>query len=124
MLHGRGGQVNRVMGGFAGLATQTVREVADQKITHRTRNYRNSIKANLTKADALTVVADTEYATILEKGSKAHRIVPRWAQVLAFEVGGRMVFTRSVNHPGTKPYRILEEGVAKAGNQLNRLAER
>jgi len=125
LLKGRDGAVNRMVGGFAGLATRTVREVSDEKITHRTRNYRNSIKATLTAPSSLAVVADVEYAAILELGSKPHPIVPRSpGGVLVFDVGGETVFARRVQHPGTSAYNILSEGIAKAGGELNRLAAR
>jgi hypothetical protein len=124
MLHGRPGAVNRMMGGFAGIATKAVRETADERITHHTRTYRNSIKAKLIRPETLQVEATAPYAAVLEKGSRPHKIVARRASALRFEVGGRVVYARSVNHPGTKGYNILRDGVRRAGTQLNRLARR
>ena len=37
-----------------------------------------------------------------DEGTKPHPIVPRNATVLRFPAGGRVVYTRRVNHPGTK----------------------
>ncbi len=42
---------------------------------------------------------------ILE-GTHAHIISARNAMALRFEVGGRIVFAKSVQHPGTKPNRF------------------
>ncbi len=47
------------------------------------------------------------YAGYVEFGTKAHEIKPKSeGGVLAFKVGGRMVFARKVQHPGTRaqPY--------------------
>lgn len=61
------------------------------------------------------VVECTHPATkfVLE-GTRPHVIRPRRANVLRFEVGGRAVFARKVNHPGTRANnflaRALEQG--------------
>lgn len=50
------------------------------------------------------VVADTEYALSVENGSQPHVIKPKNASVLRFPSrGGGVVFTHTVNHPGTAP---------------------
>lgn len=54
------------------------------------------------------VATDDEVAEILEKGSAAHIISPRVANALRFEIGGRVVYARRVQHPGTRAYRWLE----------------
>lgn len=43
-----------------------------------------------------------EYATAVHDGTGPHVIVPKRAKVLAFTVGGKKVFTKKVNHPGSK----------------------
>jgi len=44
------------------------------------------------------------YAMYVVKGTRPHIIRPVNASVLAFQsAGGKMVFTRLVHHPGTKP---------------------
>lgn len=124
MLHGRPGHVNKMMGGFAGIATRTVREVSDERITHHTYRYRNSIKATLIRPDTLQVAATAPHSAVLEKGSRPHRIVARNTSFLRFEIGSVVFYRRSVQHPGTKAYNILRDGVRRAGTQLNRLAVR
>lgn len=58
-----------------------------------------------------------DYARFMEEGTRAHAIRPRtrggllvffWPKV------GRVVYLKSVRHPGTKPYRYLAEGFRKA----------
>jgi hypothetical protein len=46
-------------------------------------------------------------------GSKRHVITPKHAKVLRFVASsGRVVFTKRVNHPGTKPNNFLERALA------------
>lgn len=46
------------------------------------------------------------HAEYVSKGTRPHRIEPRQAKVLRFEVDGQIVFARFVEHPGTEanPY--------------------
>lgn len=49
-----------------------------------------------------------KYAAAIDGGARPHKIQARRAKVLAFmPKGGGMVFRRSVNHPGNKPYKFL-----------------
>jgi len=43
------------------------------------------------------------YAIYVEYGTSPHEIRPVYASVLRFEVGGKVVFTPIVHHPGTRP---------------------
>lgn len=54
------------------------------------------------------VGSDDPIAGILEEGSQAHTIEARYAKALRFRIGGRVLFRKRVEHPGTKPYRWLE----------------
>lgn len=63
------------------------------------------------------------YGEIVEKGSRAHTIRPRWKKALAFIPGGgpgrttwaerlrsgETIFVRRVQHPGTKPRRFVAQ---------------
>lgn len=44
-----------------------------------------------------------DYARYVIGGTAPHTITPVRASVLAFDVGGTMVFARAVQHPGTQP---------------------
>lgn len=46
------------------------------------------------------------YATFIEYGTRPHIIRARRRQFLRFVVGGRVVYARKVNHPGTRPYKF------------------
>lgn len=69
----------------------------------------DTIKAHVNKSVfGLRVSFDSaaDYLPFVLLGTKPHIIVPRRAKVLAFSVGGQMVFAKRVSHPGTKPNRF------------------
>ena len=59
------------------------------------------------------------YAVYVEKGTAPHEIRPVNASVLAFEVGGDMVFTRLVRHPGTRPNPFMQRAVEAAREKVD-----
>lgn len=73
-----------------------------------------------------------EYAATIDTGSRAHKITAKNAPFLRFKIKGRWIRTKSVNHPGTKPYKFLFNATDAAyrsmGQRLNagmkRLASR
>lgn len=66
---------------------------------------------------SVTVGSDVEYAGFVNDGTKPHRIRPRNAKVLRFNVGGRTVFARVVNHPGTKAKPFLDRALREVAAQ-------
>lgn len=57
------------------------------------------------------VGSPTEYAPVVEYGSSAHTITPDSAEVLRFEIGGEVIYTDEVNHPGTDPQPFFRPAV-------------
>jgi hypothetical protein len=53
------------------------------------------------------VICDHEAASFVLHGTKAHVIKPRNRKVLKFEINGRTVFAKQVNHPGTEANNFL-----------------
>lgn len=51
------------------------------------------------------------YALLHHEGSRPHIIVPRRAETLRFSARGRIVYTRIVRHPGTKPNKYLTDNL-------------
>lgn len=69
------------------------------------------------KGLTFTSGSSLKYAGWMEHGTKAHMIYPKSRSgILAFHwpKAGRMVYLRSVHHPGTKPLRYLEKGYRRA----------
>ncbi|MEU7010365.1 HK97 gp10 family phage protein [Streptomyces sp. NPDC046332] len=66
-----------------------------------------------------TIGSDVEYAPYVNDGTAPHIIRPKNAQALRFRVGGRIVYAKVVNHPGTRanPFldRALQEVAAQRG---------
>jgi hypothetical protein len=60
--------------------------------------------------------SDVDYTLFVDQGTKPHPIHAKNAPYLVFywPKVGRVVHFKSVNHPGNKPYRFLEEGLKRA----------
>jgi hypothetical protein len=56
-------------------------------------------------------------------GTCPHQIRPRFASVLHFHSGSDAVFTRLVNHPGTKPHDLLQKVKEEAEAEIPRFFE-
>ncbi len=54
------------------------------------------------------------------EGTSPHQIRPRFASVLRFRSGSDVVFTRLVNHPGTKPSDLLQRVKEEAEAEIPR----
>lgn len=63
----------------------------------------------------LTVVigSDNRIALMHHQGTRPHIIVPRRAQTLRFYSRGRIVYSKLVHHPGTKPNRYLTDNLRR-----------
>lgn len=62
------------------------------------------------------------YTLFMEEGTKPHTITPKNAPRLVFfwPKAGKVMHLKSVNHPGTKPYGFLKEGLERAMNMWER----
>jgi len=79
--------------------SQMVIEEMKQQAPERTGFLKTTIGADFTP-EGFTVYPRASYALIVEKGSRPHEILPRFAKALAFEWKGRMRFFKRVQHPG------------------------
>lgn len=82
----------------------------------RTGRLRSSIKAEppriFSLRGSLTIGSNVEYAGFVNDGTRPHRITPRRSGgVLRFVVGGRVVYARVVNHPGTRARPFLDQAL-------------
>jgi len=57
-----------------------------------------------------------KHAKFVNDGTKKHVILPKNAPFLRFVIGGRVIFAKKVNHPGTAKRPVLENAAA-AGSQ-------
>lgn len=58
-----------------------------------------------------------DYWVDVEYGTKPHVITPKRGKALRFRVGGKYVFARKVNHPGSKPNPFVRRSVNKIRSQ-------
>lgn len=77
-----------------------------------------SESANQIRAEA---VIDVEYAEVVIHGSRPHVIRPRTKKALAFQMGGKTIVVRKVNHPGTKANEFFQQIVQRWGDYLGRV---
>lgn len=97
-----------------------------------------------TENGAVGTITAGSNAVRLNEGTPAHKIYPRVgrgtigplpvgqkrkgqfgsvAGVLAFTIGGRTIFAKYVNHPGTPPDPFLDQGADQAEAALDRLVD-
>jgi len=87
-------------------ATKNLKQVVYNRSVpwERTRDLLQSITIDKKSNLYHRVYVGMPYGIFVENGTKPHTIKATKAKVLAFSVGGKMVFASSVNHPGSKPY--------------------
>ena len=64
------------------------------------------------------VIANADYSADIEYGTKPHIIQPKTASALHFQSDGQDVFTKKVNHPGTKPNPVMRNAALKVQKQV------
>lgn len=79
----------------------TTAQLMKPNVPERTGKARRSVRVKNASMKRATV-AGIYYASILDKGSKAHDITPRKARALAFKDGQRTVFSRRVHKPAAR----------------------
>jgi hypothetical protein len=57
--------------------------------------------------------SDNRIALMHHQGTRPHIIMPRRAQTLRFYSRGRIVYSKLVHHPGTKPNRYLTDNLRR-----------
>lgn len=60
---------------------------------------------------SLKVGSPLNYALMHHEGTRPHIITPDRAEILRFSSRGRVVYTRVVRHPGTKPNKYLADNL-------------
>ena len=68
-------------------------------------------KRSWTLRPRFEITCNVDYASFVHDGARPHVIRPRSASVLRFRIGGRVVYARVVNHPGTAPRPFLDRAL-------------
>jgi len=95
-----------------------VQALSKRYVGHRSGLLRNAIKTRMYTASGVLVgevFANVSYALMHHEGTRPHLIVPERAEMLRFKVGGRIVYTNAVMHPGTKPNPYLRRALREVG---------
>jgi hypothetical protein len=113
LLRGKGGMVyNHIE-----TLTERLRRFARRDVGKDTRKLYNSIKSSMKIGSrggpVGTVLADSKIARLHHDGTRAHLIRPRRQNTLRFPSRGRIVYTKIVHHPGTKPNRFLTDNLRR-----------
>lgn len=61
------------------------------------------------------VGSNVEYALMVENGTRPHVIRPKRTRALKFQIGGRTIYAKRVNHPGTRATNFLKDALRAAG---------
>jgi len=79
--------------------------------THRTHKLEKSTKGQVIRTSKggfrVRLSNARKYAAAIDLGAKPHTITARRAKNLRFIVGGKLMFRKTVQHPGNRPYRFL-----------------
>jgi len=62
--------------------------------------------------------AGASYAVFVEKGTRPHTIRAKYRKSLRWPTATGFAFAREVQHPGTRPYRFLENALGKVEPEL------
>jgi len=95
--------VQRYADMIAGDATRIMRDRIQGGAPRKTSFMRTSDTVTNLGRGRRRLEFAADYASYVDEGTPPHQIRPRNARVLRFRVGGKTVFARVVNHPGTKP---------------------
>jgi hypothetical protein len=87
---------------------------AKAQVGVQTGRLKNSIHMRQSRApfgQTMTIGSPLSYAYAHHEGTKPHIITPDRAQALRFTSGSRIVYSRLVRHPGTKPNKFLADNL-------------
>ena len=77
--------------------------------TGRLRQSINMVHMRDGRSQYLWIGSREAHALMHHEGTRPHVIVPREAPILRFTSGSRIVYTRHVEHPGTRPNKYLSD---------------
>lgn len=106
-------------------ATEEVKAEARSNAPVRTGAMRQSITSMVDPNPLAGRVSVLQpYAKYVEFGTRPHVIVPKSANALVFKAGGVLVFTKRVNHPGTRANPFLQRALETKRNKIQEYFQR
>ena len=127
------GRIEGVSGDLLSATRRATRRGADvleeaqrqtiRRRTGRTAGTIGSVVEDTPRGATAHVGTSDRVARMLNDGTRAHRIVATNAKALRFEVNGRTVFAKSVNHPGISPTDWLDRSGAISLSPIERAFE-
>ena len=115
--------INRALNSPSGMTgrhmykkAKAVQFAAKRQVGVRTGRLKNSIRIYNHRGHAtgqeMYIGSAVPYALLHHEGARRHRIEAKGKKsYLRFRSGSKIVFRRSVNHPGTKPNRYLTDNL-------------
>jgi hypothetical protein len=108
ILNAPTGEIGRLMRGRA----EKARMHARAQVGKRSGALAMSIYIDQSRyagGQKLSIGSNLRYAAFVHEGTRPHMIVPRGGEILRFTQKGRVVYSRAVMHPGTRPNRFLTD---------------
>lgn len=102
------GEVGRFLAGRARLIIVAAR----RQVGYKTGALSTSIHSRQSRTaygQMVWIGSTLDYALAHHEGTKPHIIKPKKARVLRFTAGTRVIYSRSVKHPGTRANRYLKD---------------
>ena len=99
------------------MATRAIYDEMKQQVPVKTGRLRASI-LQFSEGDNGVVSTSSGYGKFVDEDTRAHEIRARYVRFLRFEIGGRVIFRKKVNHPGTTGYHFTQKSVEAAKPQI------
>lgn len=105
------------VGKFLRKRAQILQQLAKRQVGVKTGALKRSIRYQVVRDSrglVATVGSNNRIALMHHNGTKPHIILPKRAPVLRFYSHGRIVYSKMVHHPGTKPNKYLTDNLSRA----------
>lgn len=114
---------------IAELATERATDIAVSRVQQeavdtapaQTGDLRRNIVPDFNKKE---VRSEKNYSAAVEYGTAPHTIEAKNAKALRFTKGGKTIFAKKVNHPGTKPQPFMRLSARKVQKEISLIFKR
>ncbi|WP_373896381.1 HK97 gp10 family phage protein [Virgibacillus sp. CBA3643] len=65
------------------------------------------------------ISTNVEYALVQDQGSDPYEIYPRQAQSLRFQIGGQVIYAKSVSHPGIQGTNYISGAISAGESRVD-----